>query len=192
MQPPCKRQSGVRFLAGAPFGFVGWNTKKGTPCATSPTAEATRSERVQSEFESRVTYQLKLPSPSGPRHRSYKPTFRRFKSCREYQFQLGGIAAVSVSRAQLSDRASARHAGNTRFDFSTTYHSFLSSMAEHPADNRTTADRYREEGPRRPLVITGLVPVIPLRLTMPCVPQRDGRDKPGHDERLGPYERNWL
>jgi hypothetical protein len=30
-------------------------------------------------------------------------------------------------------------------------------------------------------VITGLVPVIPLRDAM-CPPDRDGRDKPGHDK----------
>jgi hypothetical protein len=30
------------------------------------------------------------------------------------------------------------------------------------------------------LVITGLVPVIPLRLAR-CIPKRDGRVKPGHD-----------
>jgi hypothetical protein len=35
-------------------------------------------------------------------------------------------------------------------------------------------------------VITGLVPVIPLRLAMSCVPKRDGRDKPGHDQGVLP------
>src|ERR1017187_9214797 len=32
------------------------------------------------------------------------------------------------------------------------------------------------------LVVTGLVPVTPLRLPQ-CLPKRDGRDKPGHDRR---------
>jgi hypothetical protein len=33
-------------------------------------------------------------------------------------------------------------------------------------------------------VVTGLVPVTPLRRAQ-CLPDRDGRDKPGHDvERL--------
>jgi hypothetical protein len=27
----------------------------------------------------------------------------------------------------------------------------------------------------------GLVPGIPIRKAMPCLPKRDGRDKPGHD-----------
>src|SRR5499426_712396 len=36
-------------------------------------------------------------------------------------------------------------------------------------------------GTRYPIVITGLVPVIPPGLAMPCLPKRDGRDKPGHD-----------
>ena len=31
-------------------------------------------------------------------------------------------------------------------------------------------------------VMPGLVPGIPLRLAR-CVPNRDGRDKPGHDKR---------
>jgi len=30
-------------------------------------------------------------------------------------------------------------------------------------------------------VIAGLVPAIPIRRAMHCVPKRDGRDKPGHD-----------
>ena len=30
-------------------------------------------------------------------------------------------------------------------------------------------------------VVTGLVPVIPLRMAMRCLINRDGRDKPGHD-----------
>ena len=47
-------------------------------CATSPTAEATRSERVQSEFESRVAYQrihthTKEALSSEAERRSYKP-----------------------------------------------------------------------------------------------------------------------
>jgi len=32
------------------------------------------------------------------------------------------------------------------------------------------------------LVITGLVPVIPLTSARPCPLKRDGRDKPGHDK----------
>jgi len=31
------------------------------------------------------------------------------------------------------------------------------------------------------IVITGLVPVIPLGEARPCVDKRDGRVKPGHD-----------
>jgi hypothetical protein len=31
------------------------------------------------------------------------------------------------------------------------------------------------------VVITGLVPVIPLKWA-PCAPKRDGRDEPGHDK----------
>jgi len=33
-------------------------------------------------------------------------------------------------------------------------------------------------------VMAGLVPAISLRLAAQCVPYRDGRDKPGHDELL--------
>jgi len=33
-----------------------------------------------------------------------------------------------------------------------------------------------------PLVIAGLVPSIPIREAQQCLPKRDGRDKPGHDE----------
>jgi hypothetical protein len=33
-----------------------------------------------------------------------------------------------------------------------------------------------------PLVIAGLVPAIPIRVAQPCFGNRDGRDKPGHDE----------
>jgi hypothetical protein len=36
-----------------------------------------------------------------------------------------------------------------------------------------------------PVVIAGLVPAISLRKAMPCHPDRDGRDKPGHDELRG-------
>ena len=36
-------------------------------------------------------------------------------------------------------------------------------------------------GPRS-FVMAGLVPAISLRKAMPCHPDRDGRDKPGHDE----------
>jgi hypothetical protein len=43
--------------------------------------------------------------------------------------------------------------------------------------------RGREIDNASPTVITGLVPVIPLILATPCVPKRDGRAKPGHDER---------
>jgi hypothetical protein len=32
-------------------------------------------------------------------------------------------------------------------------------------------------------VITGLVPVISLRSAIPCLLKRDGRDKPGHDDK---------
>jgi hypothetical protein len=32
-------------------------------------------------------------------------------------------------------------------------------------------------------VVTGLFPVIPLRVAGPCQPKRYGRDKPGHDRR---------
>jgi hypothetical protein len=32
------------------------------------------------------------------------------------------------------------------------------------------------------LVIAGLGPAISLRLAVPCLPKRDGRDKPGHDD----------
>ena len=42
--------------------------------------------------------------------------------------------------------------------------------------------RRNEIGNASPIVITGLVPVIPHKLAMPCVPKRDGRAKPGHDE----------
>jgi hypothetical protein len=31
-------------------------------------------------------------------------------------------------------------------------------------------------------VIAGLVPAIPIREAQPCLPKRDARDKPGHDE----------
>jgi hypothetical protein len=44
------------------------------------------------------------------------------------------------------------------------------------------------------IVITGLVPVIPLILARPCKSKRDGRDKPdkpGHDEE-GNFSRTTL
>jgi hypothetical protein len=38
-----------------------------------------------------------------------------------------------------------------------------------------------EEAALHPIVITGLVPVIPMRRAR-CVPKRDGRNKSGHDK----------
>jgi hypothetical protein len=32
------------------------------------------------------------------------------------------------------------------------------------------------------IVIAGLVPAIPIMKARPSLPNRDGRDKPGHDE----------
>ena len=48
----------------------------------------------------------------------------------------------------LAAKAPARHAGDPRFE-SATKHQYLSrsSKAEHPADNRKTADRYRAGEP---------------------------------------------
>ena len=57
MQPPCKRQSGVRFIAGAPF-RKGQDRNLQRIRATSPTGETMRLERIQSEFESPVAYQI--------------------------------------------------------------------------------------------------------------------------------------
>jgi hypothetical protein len=34
------------------------------------------------------------------------------------------------------------------------------------------------------LVIAGLDPAIPIRRARPCIMNRDGRDKPGHDEEM--------
>jgi hypothetical protein len=34
-------------------------------------------------------------------------------------------------------------------------------------------------------VIAGLGPAISIVLALPCLPKRDGRDKPGHDDDKG-------
>jgi hypothetical protein len=43
--------------------------------------------------------------------------------------------------------------------------------------------KHRHRGDLRDIrVITGLVPVIPIRLAPPCLSNRDRRDKPGDDK----------
>lgn len=61
-------------------------SRQTAPCATSPTAEALRSDRIQSEFKSRVAYQICLRSPM-KRPLPQKQVQCRFKSGRRYQAQ---------------------------------------------------------------------------------------------------------
>ena len=73
-----------------------------------------------------------------PRHRSYTPTFP------------GSSPGASTRNrfVSLAAKAPARHAGDPRFE-SASKHQYLSrsSKAEHPADNRKTAVRYRAGEP---------------------------------------------
>ena len=138
---------------------------------TSPTAEATRSERVQSEFESRVTYHTQRALSSEEERRSYKPkvgisSFPAPTSFRSSPRKRGPSSPRDVPSAFPAET----HRGHERRDHSKRVFSSAaerppdtrevagsfparrtilscSSKAEHPADNRATTDRYRAGQP---------------------------------------------
>src|SRR5690242_6249484 len=52
-------------------------------------------------------------------------------------------------------------------------------------ENRYYANACFDQFASLSVVIAGLVPAIPIRRAQSCLPKRDGRDKPGHDEWRG-------
>src|SRR5580704_15819959 len=68
-------------------------------------AEAADSNPVQCRFEACPAHQsFSLPSPSGPRHRSYKPIFPRFESWREYQCARSSVEEPRADNAETEVR----------------------------------------------------------------------------------------
>jgi hypothetical protein len=76
------RRTALRMRRDLPCGFKSLRAHQTAGVAESEDAPASK---PGSPASSKLAARTKLLSPSGPRHRSYTPTSRRFESCREHQ-----------------------------------------------------------------------------------------------------------
>jgi hypothetical protein len=95
----------VAQLAGGEPGQCQFESDPVHQCSCSPTGRgpALNSGKVQVRSLPGAPI-FSLPSPSGPRHRSYKPTSPRFESWREYQCARSSVAEPRADNAETEVR----------------------------------------------------------------------------------------
>ena len=121
------------------------------PCATSPTAEAMRSERIQSEFESPVAHQffarrapISRGTPYALSSEAERPAHIGKVGVSKSSARTNSPASLAQSARRSARRAPPRHGGG-RWIVTTILS--RSSKAELAADNRANTARYRAGQP---------------------------------------------
>ena len=110
--------------------------------------------------------------------------FGGLAACRaEPRRDRGKAGTTGLRQASMSPGVEAR--GSSRpFGVPRALGSFGGGRISAPTTTAFPAPQTNRAAERwLPPVITGLVPVIPLRRARPCLTKRDGRDDPGHDKK---------